>query len=73
MNSSRSSEGHAPAEMRGDGTLALPCVEVVSDDDNQWFGDVMILQVLADSPDINEQEREVLNRWIKQSAEGRAE
>lgn len=32
--------------------------------DMQFIGDVMILQVLADSDQINEQEREVLQRWI---------
>jgi hypothetical protein len=34
------------------------------DQDNQWFGDMMILQMLADSENVNEQEREVLQRWI---------
>jgi hypothetical protein len=33
-------------------------------DENQWFGDMMILQMLADSENVNEQEREVLQRWI---------
>lgn len=32
--------------------------------ENQWFGDMMILQVLADSAQVNEQEREVLTRWL---------
>jgi hypothetical protein len=34
------------------------------DAENQWFGDMMILQMLADSDNVNEQEREVLQRWI---------
>ena len=32
--------------------------------DDQWFGDMMILQVLADSATVNDQEREVLQRWL---------
>lgn len=35
--------------------------------DNQWFGDMMILQVLADSEHVNDQEREVLTRWLAAS------
>lgn len=35
--------------------------------ENQWFGDMMILQVLADSRVVNDQEREVLLRWIAAS------
>jgi hypothetical protein len=31
---------------------------------NQWLGDTMILQMLCDSDNVNEQEREVLQRWI---------
>jgi hypothetical protein len=31
---------------------------------NQWLGDTMILQSLCDSDNVNEQEREVLQRWI---------
>lgn len=34
---------------------------------NQWIGDMMILQVLADSEHVNEQEREVLARWMAKS------
>jgi hypothetical protein len=45
----------------------LAGVEPVSDADNQWFGDMMILQVLADSENVNEQEREVLTRWMAAS------
>jgi hypothetical protein len=33
-------------------------------DDEEWFGDMLIMQVLADSENVNEQEREVLQRWI---------
>jgi hypothetical protein len=33
-------------------------------DDDQWFGDMLVLQTLADSEHVNEQEREVLQRWI---------
>jgi hypothetical protein len=39
-----------------------------TDAENQWFGDMMILQVLADSEHVNEQEREVLTRWMAASA-----
>ena len=35
--------------------------------DDKWFGDMMILQVLADSDNVNEQEREVLTRWMAAS------
>jgi hypothetical protein len=42
-------------------------VPPVSDADNQWFGDMMVLQVLADSKVVNEQEREVLTRWLATS------
>lgn len=41
------------------------------DEANQWLGDVMILTVLSDSDHVNEQEREVITRWIKAS-DGRA-
>jgi hypothetical protein len=34
----------------------------------QFIGDVMILQVLADSEQVNDQEREVLQRWIDTAA-----
>lgn len=45
----------------------LDGVEAVDDADNEWFGDMMILQVLADSTSVNEQEREVLTRWMAAS------
>lgn len=37
------------------------------DAENRWFGDMMILQVLADSEQGNAQEREVLTRWMAAS------
>jgi hypothetical protein len=45
----------------------LDGVEDVDAADNQWFGDMMILQVLADSENVNDQEREVLTRWMAAS------
>jgi hypothetical protein len=45
----------------------LDGVEAVNAADNQWFGDMMILQVLADSENVNDQEREVLARWLGDS------
>jgi hypothetical protein len=41
--------------------------ELKLDPENQYIGDLMILQVLADSEDVNDQEREVLLRWIENS------
>jgi hypothetical protein len=38
--------------------------QVPDEPDNQWIGDVMILTVLMQSDCVNEQEREVLARWI---------
>jgi hypothetical protein len=37
------------------------------DAENEWMGDMMVLQVLADSEQVNEQEREVLTRWMEAS------
>jgi hypothetical protein len=45
----------------------LAGIEVVSEADNKWFGDMMILQALSDSENVNEQEREVLARWLAES------
>jgi hypothetical protein len=45
----------------------LDGIEAVEAADNQWFGDMMVLQVLADSDNVNEQEREVLTRWMAAS------
>jgi hypothetical protein len=42
-----------------------PAVDI--DPENQYIGDLMILQVLADSDSVNDQEREVLLRWIELS------
>lgn len=42
----------------------LAQVQQVPEPDNQWIGDVMILTALMDSDCVNEQEREVLARWI---------
>lgn len=50
--------------------LALSEAGITSAAENQWFGDMMILQVLADSDQVNEQEREVLTRWMAASAIG---
>lgn len=35
--------------------------------ENQYIGDLMVLSVLADSSCVNDQEREVLLRWIELS------
>jgi hypothetical protein len=43
-------------------------IEAVEEADNRWFGDMMILQVLVDSEHVNDQEREVLTRWMANSA-----
>lgn len=53
------SQDTAQAELTG--------VEAVDAADNRWFGDMMILQVLADSDNVNDQEREVLTRWMEAS------
>jgi hypothetical protein len=46
----------------------LAGIEAVDEADNRWFGDMLILQVLADSEHVNDQEREVLTRWMAGSA-----
>lgn len=45
----------------------LDGIEAVDAADNQWCGDMMILQALADSENVNDQERKVLTRWLDQS------
>jgi hypothetical protein len=45
-------------------SFAQPVEPMRAADDDQWFGDMLIMQVLADSENVNEQEREVLQRWI---------
>lgn len=58
---------HEKAGMPLDQARELALSEAGVTADNQWFGDMMILQVLADSDHVNDQEREVLTRWLAAS------